>query len=182
MVMLDPVLKPDQPQPVALQALLKDWGIDAGNDIVLDVERHGLIGPTIGAGRGELSGACRLPTSFGLLTAYPLARSMTPVEGGVNGRTAQKLVRDRPQQLGRNQPQEPRRRRAGQDGRHRQEGADLARRRGVGAGGATPPAPPGAQEGRRDAEAGRDATRRVRRLGLRQQRRARRPGEPAISS
>ena len=39
--MLDPVLKPDQPQPVALQALLKDWGIDAGNDIVLDVSGMG---------------------------------------------------------------------------------------------------------------------------------------------
>jgi ABC-type uncharacterized transport system involved in gliding motility auxiliary subunit len=29
---------------------------------------------------------------FRLLTAYPLARSMSPVEGGVNGHTAQKLV------------------------------------------------------------------------------------------
>jgi hypothetical protein len=29
---------------------------------------------------------------FNLMTAYPLARSMTPVEGGVNGRTAQRLV------------------------------------------------------------------------------------------
>jgi hypothetical protein len=30
--------------------------------------------------------------SFNLLTAYPLARSMSPIEGGVNGRTAQSFV------------------------------------------------------------------------------------------
>src|SRR4029078_11858366 len=31
-LMLDPVIKADQPQPTGLQALLKDWGIDADND------------------------------------------------------------------------------------------------------------------------------------------------------
>jgi ABC-type uncharacterized transport system involved in gliding motility auxiliary subunit len=30
--------------------------------------------------------------NFNLMTAYPLARSMTPIEGGTNGRTAQRLV------------------------------------------------------------------------------------------
>jgi ABC-type uncharacterized transport system involved in gliding motility auxiliary subunit len=30
--------------------------------------------------------------NFNLMTAYPLARSMTPVEGGVDGHTAQRLV------------------------------------------------------------------------------------------
>ena len=30
--------------------------------------------------------------NFNLMTAYPLARSMTPVEGGANGHTAQRLV------------------------------------------------------------------------------------------
>jgi len=45
LVMMDPVIKVDQPQPVGLQALLKDWGIDAGNDVILDVSGMGrLIG------------------------------------------------------------------------------------------------------------------------------------------
>jgi len=30
--------------------------------------------------------------NFRYITAYPLARSMTPIEGGVNGRNAQKIV------------------------------------------------------------------------------------------
>src|SRR4029077_17702235 len=41
MVLLDPVIKTDQPQPAGLQALLKDWGIEAGNDLVLDVSGMG---------------------------------------------------------------------------------------------------------------------------------------------
>ena len=57
--MLDPVLKADQPQPAALQALLKDWGIEADNDVVLDVSGMGrLLGDRrVGAGRGQLSAA-----------------------------------------------------------------------------------------------------------------------------
>src|SRR4029077_19536495 len=43
LVLLDPVLKADQPQPAALQGLLKDWGIEAGNDIVLDVSGMGRL-------------------------------------------------------------------------------------------------------------------------------------------
>src|SRR3954471_12235927 len=35
LLMIDPVIKADQAQPTGLQALLKDWGIDADNDIVL---------------------------------------------------------------------------------------------------------------------------------------------------
>jgi len=92
MILLDPVMKPDQPQPVALQALLKEWGIDAGNDIVLDLQ---------GMGEGSVPVAARYPAhaitdKFRLLTAYPVARSMTPVEGGANGRTAQPLIETGP--------------------------------------------------------------------------------------
>jgi gliding motility-associatede transport system auxiliary component len=96
MIMLDPVLKPDQPQPVALQGLLKEWGIDAGNDIVLDLQ---------GMGDGSVPVAARYPghaitDKFGLLTAFPVARSMTAVEGGANGRTAQPLVQTGPNSWG----------------------------------------------------------------------------------
>ena len=96
MILLDPVLKPDQPQPVALQGLLKEWGIDAGNDIVLDLQ---------GMGDGSVPVAARYPPNaitdkFRLLTAYPIARSMTPVEGGANGRTAQPLVQTGPNSWG----------------------------------------------------------------------------------
>ena len=45
--------------------------------------------------------------NFNLLTAFPLARSVTPVDGGANGHTAQNLVETQREQLGGNQSQEP---------------------------------------------------------------------------
>jgi ABC-type uncharacterized transport system involved in gliding motility auxiliary subunit len=92
-VMLDPVLKADQPQPAALQGLLKDWGIDAGNDVVLDVSGMGrLIGTDESVPVAVSYPSHPITENFNLLTAYPLARSMTPIEGGANGHTAQKIV------------------------------------------------------------------------------------------
>jgi ABC-type uncharacterized transport system involved in gliding motility auxiliary subunit len=94
LLLLDPVLKSDQPQVTGLQGLLKDWGIEAGNDIVLDVSGMGRL---IGTDESVPVAAPPYPVhpiteNFSLLTAYPLARSMSPVEGGVNGHTAQKIV------------------------------------------------------------------------------------------
>ena len=96
-VMLDPVLKADQPQPVGLQALLKDWAIEAGNDVVLDVSGMGrLIGTDESVPVAATYPAHPISENFNLLTAYPLARSMTPVEGGANGHNAQKIVETSP--------------------------------------------------------------------------------------
>jgi ABC-type uncharacterized transport system involved in gliding motility auxiliary subunit len=97
LVMLDPVLKPDQPQPVLLQALLKDWGIEAANDVVLDVSGMGrLLNTDESVPVAAAYPSHAITQEFGLLTAYPLARSMAPIEGGVNGRTAQKIVETSP--------------------------------------------------------------------------------------
>ena len=92
-IMLDPVLKPGQAQPTGLQSLLHDWGITADDDVVLDVSGMGRL---IGADE-SIPVAASYPShpitqNFQLLTAYPLARSMTPVDGGVNGHTAQRIV------------------------------------------------------------------------------------------
>jgi ABC-type uncharacterized transport system involved in gliding motility auxiliary subunit len=93
LVMLDPVLKADQPQPAGLQALLKEWDIDAGNDVVLDVSGMGrLIGTDESVPVAVSYPSHAITENFNLLTAYPLARSMTPVEGGAGGRVAQKIV------------------------------------------------------------------------------------------
>lgn len=93
MVMLDPVLKPDQPQPTALIGLLKDWAIEAGNDVILDVSGMGrLIGTDESVPVAASYPSHAITDNFKLLTAYPMARSMAPVEGGVNGRNGQKLV------------------------------------------------------------------------------------------
>jgi ABC-type uncharacterized transport system involved in gliding motility auxiliary subunit len=93
LVMLDPVIKAEDGQPVLLEGLLKDWGIEAGNDVVVDASGMGRL---IGAD-ASIPVAANYPPhpitdGFNLLTAYPLTRSMTPIEGGVNGHTAQPLV------------------------------------------------------------------------------------------
>jgi ABC-type uncharacterized transport system involved in gliding motility auxiliary subunit len=93
LVLLDPVLKADQPQPAGLQGLLRDWGIDAGNDVILDVSGMGrLIGTDESVPVAASYPPHPITEDFRLLTAYPLARSMSPVDGGVNGHTAQRIV------------------------------------------------------------------------------------------
>ena len=94
LVMLDPVLKADQPQLTALQGLLKEWGISADDDIVLDVSGMGrLLGTDESVPVAVSYPAHPITDGFqNVMTAYPLARSMTPVEGGVNGHTAQRVV------------------------------------------------------------------------------------------
>jgi gliding motility-associatede transport system auxiliary component len=101
LVMLDPVIKEGQPQPALLQALVKDWGIQAGDDIVVDASGMGrLIGadPSIPVAASYPSHP--INENFQLLTAYPLARSMTPIEGGSNGHTAQRIVETSPKSWG----------------------------------------------------------------------------------
>jgi len=92
--LLDPPTRPDATPLTNLVALLHDWGIDAGNDIVVDV-----------SGRSnEPSLPVAMPPypshpvvdRFELFTVYPIARSMTPVSGGVNGRTAQPIIETSP--------------------------------------------------------------------------------------
>jgi ABC-type uncharacterized transport system involved in gliding motility auxiliary subunit len=93
LVMLDPVVKENQPQPALLQALIKDWGILAGDDIVVDASGMGrLIGADASIPVAASYPSHPINENFQLLTAYPLARSMTPVEGGSNGHTAQRIV------------------------------------------------------------------------------------------
>jgi ABC-type uncharacterized transport system involved in gliding motility auxiliary subunit len=93
LMMLDPVLKPDQPQLTLLQGLAKDWGINVGNDVVLDVSGMGqLIGTDESVPVAASYPPHAITENFRLLTAYPLTRSAAPVEGGVNGHTAQSIV------------------------------------------------------------------------------------------
>ena len=91
-VMIEPELKDSKPQP-NLTALLKDWGFDIGNNIVVDTNPVGQL-----LGTGPLAPvASRYPshpitTNFRLITAYPTARSVRAVSGGSNGRTPQPFV------------------------------------------------------------------------------------------
>ncbi|HEY2433806.1 MAG TPA: Gldg family protein [Vicinamibacterales bacterium] len=93
LVMVDPIVKENEPQPAQLEGLLKDWDIAAGHDIVVDASGMGrLIGADASIPVAASYPSHPITEKFNLLTAYPLARSMTPIEGGVNGHTAQRLV------------------------------------------------------------------------------------------
>jgi hypothetical protein len=87
---IDPPDKADSPQPVNLIALAHEWGIDVGNDIVVDASGMGrLIGTDASVPVVATYGSHPITANFSFVTAFPLARSLTTVMGGVNGHTAQ---------------------------------------------------------------------------------------------
>lgn len=93
MFLLDPP-EPGEPDTLAnLSSLVKEWGIAVGADVVLDASG---VGQVVGAGPempvAAKYGAHTITDRFEVMTAYPLARSMTPAEGGAGGRVATTLV------------------------------------------------------------------------------------------
>ncbi|HEX6161802.1 MAG TPA: GldG family protein [Vicinamibacterales bacterium] len=91
MVMLDPLLKgPAQP---LLSQFLADWGIRVGNDVVFDTTSRRVLGAEASIPVAAEYPSHPITENFSFVTAFPMARSMTPIEGGSNSRTAQPLVR-----------------------------------------------------------------------------------------
>ncbi len=92
MAMLDPP-DPGSADVANIRAFLKEWAIDTGDDVVVDASGMGqLFG-----GDATVPVAASYPThqiteGFRVMTGFPLARSVRPVEGGAGGRTAQPLV------------------------------------------------------------------------------------------
>src|SRR4051812_41333105 len=95
---LDPPDKVDSPPLTNLIALAHDWGIQAGNNMVVDVSGMGRM---IGTDASVPVVAPPYPAHpitqrFGMITAFPLAREASPVTGGVNGHTAQSFIETGP--------------------------------------------------------------------------------------
>lgn len=96
MVLLDPPAKPGATQPLLAQ-FLADWGITAGNDVVLDASGVGqMLGTDASVPVAAQYPAHPITQGFRVLTAYPMARSITP-SGGTTGPAAQTLVNTSPQ-------------------------------------------------------------------------------------
>ena len=90
---LDPPEKADAAQTPNLIALAHDWGIDVENTVVVDVSGMGrLLGTDASVPVAANYPSHPITDRFTILTAYPLARAVVPVPGGVNGRTAQTFV------------------------------------------------------------------------------------------
>jgi len=100
LVLLDPVTTPGAPAQPLLTQFLADWGIRAGNDLVIDASG---LGQVLGTNDASLPVVVDYPahaitTGFGrVMTGYPMARSMTPIEGGANNRVAQPFISTSPQ-------------------------------------------------------------------------------------
>ena len=92
-VLLDPPAKPGVPDLNNLIALVKEWGIEPGTNVVVDASG---VGQVLGTGP-EVPIAAKynphpITDRFSLLTAYSLARSVTANPAGANNRFAQNLV------------------------------------------------------------------------------------------
>jgi ABC-type uncharacterized transport system involved in gliding motility auxiliary subunit len=95
---LDPPDKTSSPPLTNLIALAHDWGMDVGNDVVVDASGMGrLIGTDASVPVVATYGTHPITERFNFVTAFPLARSITPVMGGVNGHTAQPFAQTSPQ-------------------------------------------------------------------------------------
>jgi ABC-type uncharacterized transport system involved in gliding motility auxiliary subunit len=91
MVLLDPPQNADAPPPANLIALLKDWSVEVDNNAVLDPMSQ------LRGTQADVPVAAQYPfhpitDNFRLLTAYPYTRSVKPIEGASNGRTATSIV------------------------------------------------------------------------------------------
>ncbi len=93
LALLDPVDDPSRPGTPLLDAFLREWGFDIGSNIVVDASGIGqLLGTDASVPVATSYPAHPITTNFQLMTAYPLARSVAPVDGGVEGRFPQSLV------------------------------------------------------------------------------------------
>jgi ABC-type uncharacterized transport system involved in gliding motility auxiliary subunit len=85
------------PGTPVVDALLKEWAVEPGRNIVVDVSGMGqLIGTDASVPVAASYPTHPITERFNVLTAYPLARSITPVSGGVDGRFAQTFVETSP--------------------------------------------------------------------------------------
>jgi gliding motility-associatede transport system auxiliary component len=92
MVMLDPP-EPNGPDLTNIRALLKDWSIEFGNDIVVDASGMGqLFGGDASVPVAASYPAHPITDNFRVMTAFPLSRSVKASEGGTSGKTPQMLV------------------------------------------------------------------------------------------
>ncbi len=95
--LLDPPARSDAPDLSNVSALIEEWGIEVGYNVVVDASGVGqLIGTDASVPVAATYPPHAITDRFNLLTAYPLARSVHPIEGGVEGRFARPFVETGP--------------------------------------------------------------------------------------
>ena len=89
MILLDPPVGPEAAPLPNLEAIVREWGIEPGNNVVVDVS-GATNEPSIAVAATYPLHA--ITERFATLTIYPLARSVEPISGGTDGRFAQAIV------------------------------------------------------------------------------------------
>ncbi|HEY2828925.1 MAG TPA: Gldg family protein, partial [Thermoanaerobaculia bacterium] len=90
---IDPPEKPDSPPFTNLIAIAHEWDMQVGNDVVVDASGMGrLIGTDESVPVAANYPQHPITQRFNYLTAYPLARSVVPISGGVDNHTAQTFI------------------------------------------------------------------------------------------
>ncbi len=95
--LVDPPDGPDAAGRDNLLGLIGEWGIEVGRDIVVDVSGVGqLLGTDATVPVAASYPPHPITDRFGLLTAFPLARSVKPTAGGTGDRVATSFVETSP--------------------------------------------------------------------------------------
>ncbi|HEX5473544.1 MAG TPA: Gldg family protein [Vicinamibacterales bacterium] len=95
--LLDPPDTADKSPLPDLVALLRNWDINLGTDVVVDVSGVGqLFGADASVPVAASYGAHPITDNFKVMTAYPLARSVDVIQGGVDGHNAQSIISTSP--------------------------------------------------------------------------------------
>ena len=93
MVMLDPPESSKAAPLPNLEGLLREWGFDVGNNIVVDASGLGqLFGADAATPVAANYPAHPITDRLNLMTAYPLARSIGAIKGGANGHTPDTII------------------------------------------------------------------------------------------
>ena len=95
MVLLDPPAADGAATPI-LDALLREWSVDAGRNIIVDTTGAQLFNGDASVPVAANYQSHPITEGFRVLTAYPLARSVAPTGSATAGRVAQTFVETGP--------------------------------------------------------------------------------------
>ena len=99
-LMIDPPDKGASLELPNVLALAREWGMELGNNLVVDASGIGRMLGTDASVPVAMPVQHPITNNFRVMTAFPLARSVTPIEGGSGGHTAQKIIETSPQSWG----------------------------------------------------------------------------------
>lgn len=97
LLLIDPAEAADSAPLTNLLELARSWNVEVGNDVVVDASGMGrILGTDASVPVAANYPAHAITEGFGFLTAYPLARSARPIDGGTEGRFAQAFIESSP--------------------------------------------------------------------------------------